>query len=117
MGKSGTECFAFGCSKRRKKLKEVENNRSESDGTDDEESKTKYQYPRQQPFVHNCLQGSQSCQSPFRKRRRTRRPPYPRYSRRSRMKEWLTYLDPVRQVMRSNSFPKPNQYPILPDLQ
>jgi hypothetical protein len=61
----------------------------------------------QQPFLHNLSQGSQP-QSPFPKHRRIRRPPYPRYSRRSRMKEWLTYLDFVRQVMRNNSFPKPN---------
>ena len=85
--------------------------------TDKNKSDIRKRTSTQQPFLHNCLQGSQSCQSPFPKRGRTRRPPYPRYSRRSRMKEWLTYLDLVRQVMRSNSFPKPNQYPILPALQ
>ena len=85
--------------------------------TDKNKSDIRKRTSTQQPFLHNCLQGCQSCQSPFPKRRRTRRPPYPRYSRRSRMKEWLTYLDLVRQVMRSDSIPKPNQYPILPALQ
>jgi hypothetical protein len=47
MGKSGTECCAFGCSKRRKNLKGIKNNpRSDSDGSDDEESAIKRQYPR-----------------------------------------------------------------------
>ena len=47
MGKSGTECCAFGCSKRRKNLKGNKNNpRSDSDGSDDEESAIKRQYPR-----------------------------------------------------------------------
>jgi hypothetical protein len=85
--------------------------------TDKNKSDMRKRTSTQQPFPHNRSQGSQSCQSPFPKRRRIRRPPYPRYSRRSRMKEWLTYLDFVRQVMRSNSFPKPNQYPILPAIQ
>ena len=47
MGKLGTECCAFGCSKRRKSFKTMENNqRSNSDGSDDEESSIKRQYPR-----------------------------------------------------------------------
>jgi hypothetical protein len=85
--------------------------------TDKNKSDMRKRTSTQQPFLHNRSQGSQSCQSPFPKRRRIRHPPYPRYSRRSRMKEWLTYLDFVRQVMRSNSFPKPNQYPILPAIR
>ena len=75
--------------------------------TDKNKSDMRKRSSTQQPFLHNRSQGSQS-QSHFPKHRRIRRPPYPRYSRRSRMKEWLTYLDFFRQVMRNNSFPKPN---------
>ena len=39
MGKFGTQCCAFGCSKQRKKVKGDETTfRSDSEGTDDEES-------------------------------------------------------------------------------
>ena len=42
MGKFGTQCCAFGCSKRRKKVKGDETtSRSDSEGTDDEESMLK----------------------------------------------------------------------------
>jgi hypothetical protein len=91
--------------------------RAFKNNTDKNKSDMRKRTSTQQPFLHNRSQGSQSCQSPFPKRWRISRPPYPRYSRRSRMKEWLTYLDFVRQVMRSNSFPKHNQYPIIPAIQ
>ena len=42
MGKFGTQCCAFGCSKRRKKVKVDDTTfRSDSKGTDDEESELK----------------------------------------------------------------------------
>ena len=45
MGKFGTQCRAFGCSKRRKKVKEDDTTfRSDSKETDDEESELKRKF-------------------------------------------------------------------------
>lgn len=47
MGKLGTQCSAFGCSKRKKSVKkEGELCRSESEGSSDEESGQKRKLPR-----------------------------------------------------------------------
>lgn len=44
MGRLGMQCCAYGCSKRKKKTGEQQ--RSDSEGSPDEETATKKQYPR-----------------------------------------------------------------------
>ncbi|XP_037797679.1 THAP domain-containing protein 6-like [Penaeus monodon] len=46
MAKRGTQCCAFGCSKRRKYGNETEIFRSDSEGSDDDESMIKRNFPR-----------------------------------------------------------------------
>ena len=46
MGKNGTQCCAFGCNKRKKRKLEQEAARSDSEGSEDEESQIKRKYPR-----------------------------------------------------------------------
>ena len=47
MGKFGRQCYAFGCSKRRKKVKVDDTTfRSDSKGSDDEESVLKRKFSR-----------------------------------------------------------------------
>ena len=46
MGKSGTQCFAFGYNKRKKRRLEDGTCRTDSEGTEDEESQIKRKLPR-----------------------------------------------------------------------
>jgi len=46
MGKNGTQCCAYGCSKIRKKKVEVDFIRSDSEGSEDEGTAIKKQFPR-----------------------------------------------------------------------
>ena len=46
MGKNGTQCCAFGCNKRKKRKSDATLVRSDSDGSDDEESAIKRKFPR-----------------------------------------------------------------------
>lgn len=46
MGKSGTQCCAFGCNKRKKRRLEDGTCRTDSEGTEDEESQIKRKLPR-----------------------------------------------------------------------
>ena len=46
MGKNGTQCCAFGCNMRKKRKLDNATIRSDSDGSDDEESEVKRKFPR-----------------------------------------------------------------------
>ena len=46
MGKNGTQCCAFGCNKRKKKKGVLQELRSDSEGSADEQSEVKRKHPR-----------------------------------------------------------------------
>ena len=46
MGKQGTECVAYGCNKRKRNTKDSNYVRSDSEGSDDEETSKKRTLPR-----------------------------------------------------------------------
>ena len=46
MKKAGTQCFAFGCNKRKRVKEDKDKPRSDSEGSDDEESSVKRKFPR-----------------------------------------------------------------------
>ena len=46
MKKAGTQCFAFGCNKRKRVKEDKDKPRSDSEGSDDKESSVKRKFPR-----------------------------------------------------------------------